>query len=1233
MSQTGTSHDRPAPDSPRLAIRAFGGVHAELDGVAVDLGGPRQRAVLALLLVAHGVVVPAAQLAEELWDGGAPANPTAVLQSYVSHLRRAISPESAARSRRAVLVSEGLGYACRLPDDAVDAWRFQALVRDGVALGEDGAAIEPLRSALALWRGDPYAEHAGEAWADAEAARLRALRDLAREHLVGARLAAGEHAALMPELQALVEEDPLREDRWRLLALALYRSGRQAHALDALREARANLADQLGVDPGPALRELEAQILSQDRRLDRPTGAGGLAAAPAAAAEPPSAPVPSPSRTAPAGARAAGDALVERETEVGALQRAIGDAVGGLGGVVVVEGPAGIGKTRLLAELRESASALGVRVLHARGSRLEREFGFGLVRQLFEPVLADEATRARLLTGSAAAAAPVFDLSDASRSADPSFATLHGLYWMALRLAELQPLLIAVDDVQWSDPGSLRFLAYLGRRVADQRLLVAVTRRSGEPEADDPALVDLVQDPAVLAFEPGPLSREGSRALVEERLGSSDEAFVAACHRTTGGNPLLLRQLVRALEAEHVRPDRAHAETVNAIGSRAIANVVLRRLDALGGDVVDVARAVAVLGDGCAIATVASFTDLPDTRVAEAAAIAAAAELLRDEHALAFVHPIVRDAVYQSLNAARRGLAHERAARLLHVASGAPEAVAAHLLQAPGRGEPWAVEALVRAATVARERGAPDSAAVYLARAIDEPAPIAARGALLAELGTVEMLSNGAAALEHLHQAYVELPPGQLAADVAGRIAQTHVFVGPPGSATAFATAAADATPPELIDVRQRLEAVARIGGYIHGLDPAVWQARAVEIEGDGLGARTLAAILAWERLMTSDHLPEARRLAEFALADPAIVEIDPGLYWPIAADVLDWTGADSDRHWDEGLARAYQTGSLFSSLSAHLWRGVSLWFRGDLREAQHSFRTANEQCIEWGAPIVAVAYGEAFLVRVLLDRGDVPAARAFFDSVADRPRLGDGLRLITESEGLLLLAEGRVDEALAVLGDAEALMTSVENPVWRHWRSLRALALAARSSDDLPEAIDLVTEELALAQRWGAPRGIGRALRIRGELRGADGRADLEEAVEVLSGANAELELARAHAALAALEPAPLDAERTRRAFELARSCGADALAASCAERLAVLGVALPPAADGLARLTSTERRVVEQLAAGADVNEIAERLFVTPRAVREAVAEARRELGAEDDAALRRIAVAAGAASPVRP
>lgn len=245
-------------------------------GDAIELKGPRHRAVLARLIIARRHVVPVTRLVDELWDDP-PVGAVGAVRTFVAALRRALEPERPPRTPARLLVTDGPGYALRAEPEAVDAWRFeQAVAATATLPPEDG--LVRLAEALGWWRGPAYAEFADEPWARAERSRLAELRLHTVERQAEARLALGRAAETVPDLDAHVTEHPWREDAWRLLALALYRTGRQGDALAVLRRARTLLIEQLGVDPGPGLRRLETDILHHAAHLDPADGSGGAAA-------------------------------------------------------------------------------------------------------------------------------------------------------------------------------------------------------------------------------------------------------------------------------------------------------------------------------------------------------------------------------------------------------------------------------------------------------------------------------------------------------------------------------------------------------------------------------------------------------------------------------------------------------------------------------------------------------------------------------------------------------------------------------------------------------------------------------------------------------------------------------------------------------------------------------------------------------------------------------------------
>ncbi|GAA0983619.1 hypothetical protein GCM10009555_055750 [Acrocarpospora macrocephala] len=249
-----------------VIFRALGPFQAVSGDQVLDLGGQRQQAVLARLLVAGGRAIPVSTLIDELWPGAPPAQALSTIQGYVSRLRRALEPDRAPREEAGILISAPPGYALRADVERVDAWHFESLVkRDGDDLEE---ITRRLDTALALWRGPALAEFADLPWAQAESLRLDELRLIAVERRADAAVRLGKTAALIPDLEAHASGYPLREEAWRLLAVALYRSGRQADALGALRRARQVLRDELGLDLGPTLQRLEQDILAQASHLD-----------------------------------------------------------------------------------------------------------------------------------------------------------------------------------------------------------------------------------------------------------------------------------------------------------------------------------------------------------------------------------------------------------------------------------------------------------------------------------------------------------------------------------------------------------------------------------------------------------------------------------------------------------------------------------------------------------------------------------------------------------------------------------------------------------------------------------------------------------------------------------------------------------------------------------------------------------------------------------------------------
>src|SRR5262245_45110023 len=350
--------------------------------------------------------------------------------------------------------------------------------------------------------------------------------------------------------------------------------------------------------------------------------------------------------------------LLERDTERAAVVELI-TALPDSGRMLAIEGPPGIGKTALIAEAKAAGQQAGLQVLGARGSELERSFSYGVVRQLFEPLLAslEPKERNQVLSGAAALAAPLFDPAQlaAETAADSSMATLHGLYWLTANIATRRPLLLTVDDLHWCDLPSLRWLAYVLPRLDGLDPSLVVGLRPEEPTEDPGLLGQIVSDPLAAIIRPAPLSTAATARLVRETLSSdADDAFCAACREETGGNPLLLRELLHAIAGERLAPIEANVPRLHELGARAGSRAVSLRLSRLPAEATAVAQAVAILGDGAELGQAATLAGLDELIASGAADALVRADVLRPEPSLGFVHPLISAAVYDALTPVQR---------------------------------------------------------------------------------------------------------------------------------------------------------------------------------------------------------------------------------------------------------------------------------------------------------------------------------------------------------------------------------------------------------------------------------------------------------------------------------------------------------------------------------------------------------------------------------------------------
>jgi AAA ATPase domain len=479
--------------------------------------------------------------------------------------------------------------------------------------------------------------------------------------------------------------------------------------------------------------------------------------------------------------------LYEREEQLEALARVREDAARGEGRMLCLRGEAGVGKTELLLDCAGAARAAGLTVCQARAGEFERSWAFGVARHLLDR-LAAEVDQTIVLSGAGAIARSLLEPQAAGAPApDASFAVMHGLYWACVNASGRRPLLLAVDDAHWADDPSLRWLAFLGRRLPGHPIGVVITLRPEDVHSDS-GLAELLGEIGTGAVTVPPLSPTATLAITHDRFGASaPEAFAHACHRVTGGNPFFLRELHRALLAEGVPATPTGADRVGEIAPRGVTDAVLARLARLGSRVLEIARSLAVLGDGAPVEDLAGVAGVAVSEAIEALDTLVREGLVVGDDGASFSHPIVRAALYRELTPFGRTQRHGRAAEVLEHAGRPANRVVAQLQRAEPVGADWAIERLRQAAADAAARGAPDLAAQFLERALRESLGAERRSGLLLELGRVEVLARSSGALEHLREAFELAPDPTIRAEAAVALATALVFAGQAQEATGFA--------------------------------------------------------------------------------------------------------------------------------------------------------------------------------------------------------------------------------------------------------------------------------------------------------------------------------------------------------------------------------------------------------------------------------------------------------------
>jgi DNA-binding CsgD family transcriptional regulator len=900
--------------------------------------------------------------------------------------------------------------------------------------------------------------------------------------------------------------------------------------------------------------------------------------------------------------------LLERDSELAAIETFVRR-----GGVMLIEAGAGVGKTALL----EAACTIAQRekrsVLRARGSDLERDFAFGLARQLFErrclDTIADE--REALLAGPARAVVRLFQ-GDASSSAqqDTGFAVLHGLYWLTVNVADHVPLLLAVDDAHWADEASLRWLAYLAPRLEGPTIALVAALRPDEPASRSQPL--LAVRTAATTVRPSLLSCQAVSAIVRNTLGSgADDNVGALAHRATGGNPFYLREFLRALErAGDSSGLRALEDFVRLGGVDGVALQMHARLQSLNPAALRLAQALAIQGDGCELRHAAAVADLAMDQATYLATELVRLEVLGEDRPPRFIHPIVRHAVAQTLSGAEQDAAHRAAARVLHAERAPPGQVAAHLVPLRSAGDAWVVERLREAARAAIDNGAPAAAADLLERALDEPPALSVRIDVLREAARAQQLAGREGACRRLEEAMAITADKAQRVQLASELAQAHAALFRWTDAVAvLGNALVDTQGVATFQLESQLVAV--------GLQDARTAPRALRGmeylsrgQLSGTAATALAVAQGVVAILTGRPADEAARPLEAALAG-ASANVES---WDMRAALL-WCLLTAERFDAVETAlvplrsQADRSGSSRGLVAVYSTAALLKLKLGDLAQADSAARIAL-RVVQDGDFAGGLPFAATVLAEIAVAGGQLDEAQALLDLLPHEGLPpGVGTVLIPATRGRMRLAQGRPQEALR---EFEACMALWQPQVWgmqmRDAGYIHARAGAAQTLlalGDGRRARELAEAELADTRRFGGRRALGISLRAAGLAQGgAKGLAMLEESAAMLGESPALLERAASLVEWGAALRRSGQRSHARKVLSQgldgAARCGAQPLAARAREELRVAGAR--PRRDwsvGVQALTPSELRIVRLARDGRTNRQIAQELYLSIKTV----------------------------------
>ncbi|MGY1698379.1 BTAD domain-containing putative transcriptional regulator [Geodermatophilus sp. SYSU D00766] len=1099
-----------------VAFRVLGEVGAVRDGVPLDLGGRRQRSVIARLLVAGGRMVPAEMLVADLWRAASPADAMGSLQAHVSHLRRILEPGRAPRTPARLLVTVPPGYALRPDEDAVDVLQALRLLDEGdrLAATDPGAARDRYSAAIDLWRGPAYAEYADEPWAAPEAARLDELRLTAIERRAAVALDAPGGRDPLPLLRAHVAEHPLREEGWRLLALGLYRAGRQGEALAALRDVRTRLADELGVDPGPELRALEEAVLAQSPSLlpaRPPAPAVGRPGPVAAEPAPVPVPVPGPAPEVPR--------PVGRDAELAALDAAAARAAEGRLQVAVLAGEAGSGKSTVLDHLRAQYAGRGWTTLavscpETDGAPPAWPWAAALRALAATVPPADPAPLARLLT----------DDAPADTGGDPTgnrFRLHRAVAGWLSAVASATPLLVTVDDLHRADRETTALLLDLLPALAGCPVLVVAGHRAEESGGLADVLAALARR-SPLGLSLRGLDRGAVDALVEDwALTPVDGRTRAAIAARADGNPFYVRELLRLVDA---------GADVDAVPGT-VRDVVRHRLATLPARTGTLLRLAAVLGrdvDAEVLLAAAAPADGADDEDAlvEALETALVSGLLVEPGAgrLRFLHALVRDTLYEDLSSLRRTRLHGRVAAVLERLRPDDVTALAHHTAAAGPGSAAAAGRWAQAAAeLAERRFAHADAAVMWGRAAEatataRPGDGAALARLLGAQAHATALAGAVGEARALRTRALaalpeDAPPGLTASVLLSSDVPTfwNAWVDPVDDRFVERTERTVAALPAGDPQRARLLTVLAVELEERHEDRAVEvSARALadaRLGGDPLALAHALTVRQFHAVRGTDR-SEATALGTELLA---VAQREGfGLFEAVArlvllqdaCTVLDLEAADVHAREAERLSSAYGLPLLHGI--ARCYAGLRAAVAGRTADAEAAYDVAEQALLDAGYyPQVARAL--RLTTQLSLQLADPGAWTVPPEEMAALAPISP--ELAAEMQALALVLAGRAEEARSLGPSRHRVVRDLFTPFLQYCRGLVGLALgdAARMAEAETELLpyrDTVcgthTAQMALGPTATL---LARLAAARGDLAAAAAHREVAVAVAARTG------------------------------------------------------------------------------------------------------------------------------------